>query len=345
MGKNIVLISLLDISKALVIAVSKFQVVCFSLSESRLIFCRFSVTQCHPLIFPAALCPLSCSMLCCILTLSSYILLYITDIISLYFVNYLPWFIFLPFLFCSRFPNLLWSGPSLLTFASCSADLQQIYLTQCLFPFLISSNSSFFPCSFFLTTLSSCFSTPFPLWPQPAHNLGVPDLGWDHQNHQPKVPQRFLGTFGSCQAGKPWPREGAGGWGCWVALTRLRAHAPDLCSRSPHLSLLVLPSSLDNYHPCHLPFLITPWMLKLSLHHSDLSLISSIRFYFPFCRYCGYCCPLLPFTFLLFSSNGSPFLFVHTFWQKIRMSFFFPPFLFFNLQEKLIPTPYLTSYI
>lgn len=98
-------------------------------------------------------------------------------------------------------------------------------------------------------------------------------------------------------------------------------------SLSPHLSLLVLPSSLDNYHPCHLPFLITPWMLKLSLHHSDPSLISSIRFYFPFCRYCGYCCPLLPLAFVSFSLNGSLLLFVHAFRQKIRMSFFFP-FLF-----------------
>lgn len=35
MEKNIVLISLLDVSKALVIAVSEFQIVCFSLSESR----------------------------------------------------------------------------------------------------------------------------------------------------------------------------------------------------------------------------------------------------------------------------------------------------------------------
>lgn len=220
MEKNIVLISLLDISKALVIALSELLIVCSPLSESRWIFSWFSVTQCHPLIFPAALCPLSCSMLCCILTSASCIPLHITDIISLYFVNYYPWVILLPFLFCSRLPSLIWSGPfpSLLTFGSLFADCQHVYPTQCLFPFFISSNSSLFPCSFFLTTISSCFSALFPLWSQPAHHLGVPDLGQDHQNHQPKVPQRFLGTYGPCQAGKPWPREGAGGWGCWVAL-------------------------------------------------------------------------------------------------------------------------------
>lgn len=61
MDKNIVLISLLDASKVLVIAGPKFQIVCFSLSESRWIFCLFSVTLCHPQLFPAALCRLSCS--------------------------------------------------------------------------------------------------------------------------------------------------------------------------------------------------------------------------------------------------------------------------------------------
>lgn len=179
MEKNIVLISLLDISKALVIALSEFLIVCSSLSESRWIFSWFSVTQCHPLIFPAALCPLSCSMLCCVLTSASCIPLHITDIISLYFVNYCPWVILFPFLFCSRLPSLIWSGPfpSLLTFGSLFADRQHVYLTQCLFPFFISSNSSLFPCSFFLTTISSCFSALFPLWSQPAHHLGVPDLG------------------------------------------------------------------------------------------------------------------------------------------------------------------------
>lgn len=50
MEKNIFLISLLDVSKALVIAVAEFQIVCFSLSGSRWVFCWFSVTRCHPLI-------------------------------------------------------------------------------------------------------------------------------------------------------------------------------------------------------------------------------------------------------------------------------------------------------
>lgn len=221
MEKNIVLISLLDVSKALVIAVSEFQIVCFSLSESRWIFCWFSVTHCHPLIFLAALCPLSCSVLCFILALASCILLYIADIISLYLVNYCPWFIFLPsFLSALGFQVFFdlvlhlhcWHLDHFLL-ASNTFILPSVF-----FLFSFHQILSLSPCSFFLTTLSSCFFTLFPLCSQPAHHLGVPDLGWDHQNHQPKVPQRFLGTFGPCQAGQLWPREGSGGWGWWVAL-------------------------------------------------------------------------------------------------------------------------------
>lgn len=307
-----------------------------------LVFCH---PVCHPLIFPAALCPLSCSMLCCILASASCIPLYITDVISLYCVNYWPWVIFLPFLFCSRLPSLLWSGPSpsLLTFGSLFADLQHIYLTQCLFLFLISSNSSFFPLFLLPNNSFLLFFHAVPTMITACSPSWGPRLGMGPPEPPAKGATKISGHIWLLPGWKAVAK--GGGW--WLGLLGgfgwpwhgSRAHAPDLCSLSPHLSLLVLPSSLDNYHPCHLPFLITPWMLKLSLHHSDLSLISSIRFYFPFCRSCGYCCPLLPFMFLLLSLNGSLFLFVHTSRQKIRMSFFFFsfPLLFLIYKQSLSP--------
>lgn len=79
MEKKTVLISLLDTSKALNFRLSLFlRADDFSVA--------FLSTHCHPLIFPAALYPLSCSMLCCILALPSLrpcILSYLTDVISL----------------------------------------------------------------------------------------------------------------------------------------------------------------------------------------------------------------------------------------------------------------------
>lgn len=166
--------------------------------------------------FPAALCPLSCSAASSPCLLSFF---YIEQVLFIYTLLIICLGLFSS-LFFSRLPSLLSSGPSpsLLTFGSLSADVQHIYLTHVFFLFSLHQILLFFSFSFFLTTLPSCFSTLFPLCSQPVHHLGVPGLGWDHQNHQSEVPQRFLGTSGSCQAGKPWPREGAGGWGCWVDL-------------------------------------------------------------------------------------------------------------------------------
>lgn len=77
---------------------------------------------------------------------------------------------------------------------------------------------SFFSLFLLPNNSSLLFFHPVPTMLTACSPSRGPRFGMGHQNHQPEVPQRFLGTPGSCQAGKPWPREGAGGWGCWVAL-------------------------------------------------------------------------------------------------------------------------------
>jgi len=149
MERNIVLISLLDISKALVNVVSEFQIVCFSLSESSRFFHCFPVhpfppshLSCYsvsPIVLHALLQPCLVfikalrffihSRLCVLILCSSW-------------VFFIPSFFsaagFLDFFFRSG------SSPLLLTFGSPYDGLQHIHFLQHLFPFLISPNSSFF---------------------------------------------------------------------------------------------------------------------------------------------------------------------------------------------------------
>lgn len=142
------------------------------------------------------------------------------------------------------------------------------------------------PCFFFLATLfTRLFFHPVSTIPRACSRSQSPRT-WDGITRT--TSQRCHRV---CSARLSPARLESRGWarGLVAGAVRWPWHCSGLTvqtcvSLSPHLSLLVLPSSLDNYHPCHLPFLIIPWMLKLSLHHSDTSLISSIWFYFPFCR-------------------------------------------------------------